>query len=495
MNLLKKVGLFLLTLTITVSITACQSKSDKQVKSNVPSESSEKVHLTYIDVGTPPKDLDKVNKKLNEYLDKKDVGYNLDLVFWDWGDYEKKLQLAANTGEDWDICFTANWAGPYRTMVEKGAFMDISELIKKKGTNIVKKVDDRLFDGIKIDGKIYAVPAAASSVVPGDYFVWNKKLVEKYEIPIKDIRDLKELEPYLKKVKEAEEKVEYPLNVANDFLVNSYRPQHIATPGIGVREEDGKLKAYNGYDDKSLKDEIFTLKDYMDKGYISPSAPQTDAGNSSKGDTWLVTKAEGSPGADTIWSNTFETEVVSYPFGEFNQISNEKAQGSLAAINSQSKNADYAMDFLNRMYEDKELMTILCYGIEGEHYKLEDGKIDKSIDKDKNYDVPAFTFLCSYTMPSLLGQKTSDDPEYKKQLEEYTSKLKPSPILGFNLDRKPIDAELTNIEQTISEYEKNIKTGAIDENYYKEFLEKLDTAGMDKAIKEVQKQLDKWQSK
>lgn len=500
MKLLKKLSLTALTLALSFSFVSCGNSDNGNSESNQGSSQTEastndngKPTLTYLDVATPPKDVDKVNKKLNEYLDEKGADYNVNLVFWDWGDYEQKLQLASNTGEDWDICFTSNWSGPYRTMVEKGAFMDITDLLKDKGKNITEKVSDEMFKGVGVDGKIYGVPAGYPGVVSGNYFVWNKPLVDKYKIPVEEITDMSQLEPYLKKVQEGEANVEYPINVANDFLLSTPKPQFLVTPGVAVREENGKLVAYNSYADEAFKKEVFKVKDLMDKGFINPSAAQIDAGNGETGDKWLVTKAEGEPGSDAVWQSVFKTEVVSYPFGEFNQISNDKAQGKMAAINSQSKNADYAMDFLNRMFEDNDLMNILCYGIEGEHYEVKDGKIDKSIDENKNYDVPAFTFLSNYTTTPLVGGAAVGEEDYDKQVEIFKSKLESSPVLGFNLDRKPIETELTNIEQTISEYEKNIKTGTVDEAYYDEFLEKLNTAGIDKAVEEIQKQVDAWQ--
>lgn len=503
MKLLKKMSLTALSLALSLSFVSCSNNKANDEKASTKSnktstQTSEKMDkgdkptLTYLDVGTPPPDIDKVNKKLNEYLDEKKADYHVNLTFWDWGDYEQKLQLASNTGEDWDICFTANWAGPYRTMVEKGAFMDITDLLKDKGGNITKNVSDDMFKGVQVDGKTYGVPAAYPGVVSGNYLVWNKAYVDKYKIPVEDITNLNEIEPYLKQVKEGEKNVEYPLNVANDFLISTPKPQFIVTPGVAVKEENGKLKAYNSYDAKEFKDEIFKMKDLMEKGYINPSAAQIDPENGEKGDKWLVTKAEGEPGSDAIWTDSFKTEVVSYPYGEFNQISNDKAQGKMAAINSQTKNADYAMDFLNRMFEDKELMKILCYGIEGENYELKDGKVDKSIDEKKGYDVPAFTFLSNYTTTPLVGGASVGDEAYDKQVETFKSKLVPSPVLGFNLDRKPIETELSNIEQTVTEYQKNIKTGSVDEAYYQEFLDKLNTAGIDKAVEEVQKQLDSW---
>ncbi|MDD7044760.1 MAG: DUF3502 domain-containing protein [Peptoniphilaceae bacterium] len=86
----------------------------------------------------------------------------------------------------------------------------------------------------------------------------------------------------------------------------------------------------------------------------------------------------------------------------------------------------------------------------------------------------------------------SDTPEAKESLEKFISNIKPSPILGFNFDKKNVESQVQNVEQTIFEFEKNLKTGSFDQAYYQNFMEKLDTAGIDELIKEVQSQLDNW---
>lgn len=490
MNLLKKLSISTLIVGLSLSLSSCQASDNKE---EVKKDSAEIPTITYYDVGTPQEDTGEVVEAINEYLDKSDAGYHLNLQFFDWGEYEQRLKLASNAGDDWDIAFTANWSGPYKNLVEKGAFADITDLIDEKGQAIKDSLSEDVLKGASIEGRLYGAPAAAKNVVPGNYFVWNKAYVDKYKIDIESVKTIKDLEPYLKEVKENEDTVDYPFNIVSDFLLQTPTPQSEATPGVAVKEENGKLIAYNSWADPELKKQLDVLKDYMDKGYINPSAPQMNAGDGEEGDRWLVTKAEGGPDSDGIWSNSFKSEVISSPAGNKTIVTNQKATGSLAAINSQSEHKELAMDFLNRMYSDKELMRYLTYGIEGKHYDLVDGKVEKY--EDTKYDVPAFTFLASENMTPLTTSRDQDTPEAKEKLDKFLEGLEPSPILGFNFDRKSVESEAGNVEQTIFEYEKNLKTGAFDEDYYQEFLDKLNTAGIDKLIEEVQTQLDNWDRK
>lgn len=226
MKIFSKSGKVAILLALLVSLGACsnqaendESNSKNQVKQQE-NNSDEVPTLVYYNVGPPQADTDEVAESINQYLDNKDAGYHISFQYFDWGDYQQKLQLASNAGDDWDIAFTASWAGPYKNMAEKGAFLDITDLIK----------------GASINGRLYGVPATAENIVPADYFIWNKEYVDKYDIPIDDIKTESDLEPYLKEVKEKEASVEYPFVVLSDYIFQTKDPQSVATPGVAVKK-------------------------------------------------------------------------------------------------------------------------------------------------------------------------------------------------------------------------------------------------------------------
>ena len=92
-------------------------------------------------------------------------------------------------------------------------------------------------------------------------------------------------------------------------------------------------------------------------------------------------------------------------------------------------------------------------------------------------------------------EEKTDEKDKKQILDTYLDRVEASPILGFNFDKTGNEKEAENVEEVIEQYERDIKTGAFSEEYYQEFLEKLDIAGIDKLVKDVQEQLDKWEDK
>lgn len=517
MELLKKVTYSSMAILLALGLSACgnnekaaekPSNETEQTEQGTPAETEETQEteteeetsdsgevetITYLNIGTPPGGKDEVVAAINDYLDEQEAGYHLDLVFYDWGDYEQKLQLASSTGEDWDMAFTANWAGPYKTLVDQNALMDLTDLVE--GKEFMEKINPDMIKGVQMNGKIYGIPAAYPGAVAANQFVWTKKFVDKYNIDYSNVKTVQDLEPILKQVKE-EEGMEYPFGIARDFLAAFAEPVYMITDGIAVKEDGDKLTAYNFYADDVYKNQIMTMKKYMDEGLVTPSAPQTEAGGTLAEDEVLVTEAEGEPGSEAVWTTETRGEVVSNIIGENIIISNDKATGKMISLNSQTEKADYCLDFINRMFTDQKLQDMLSYGIEGKHYELVDGKVKKfaveEVDAGSDYDVPSFTFLSAFNRTPLAGAPGIGDEEFDQETKEFEEKLTASPVLGFTLDNSSFEAELGNVQQTIAEYGVNLKTGAFDEKYYEEFLEKLKTAGIDKIIEEVQSQLDNW---
>ncbi len=450
--------------------------------------------LTYFNIGGEPTRHAEVVAAINEYLDSQDAGYHIDTVYYDWGDYQQKLQLAINSGEDWDLAFTANWAGPYKTLADQNALLDLSDYLDNELKDAAELIDDRMIEGARINGPLYGMPSAYPGLIAANQFVWNKEYVDKYEIPYEDIHTIEDLEPYLQKVKENEPDANYPFAVASDFIFGREEAVYQVTPGIGVKEEDGKLTVYNIFESEEFKAQAAQMKKMYDEGLINPDAPQlTNPEEGYPGYTSsLVGQAEGEPGSLAVWSKPDEEKYASL-VGDSIVIDNGKVTGKLVSVNSQTENKEEALDFINRMFTDKKLQDLLSYGVEGEDYELEDGKVKRLGESTEVYDVAAFQYLSMFNRTPMAGGVGLGDPEFDEEVKEFESKLVASPTLGFNIDKTPIQGELENIEATTSKYFINIKTGAFDESYYEEFLDQLKTAGIEKAITEVQNQLDAWE--
>ena len=143
---------------------------------------------------------DEVNK-----IFEKEVGARLKLVLIDEASYAEKMNVVINSGEEFDIMFSAPWntSTSYDTNAPKGNFMDLTELVDKYGQDIKAKADPRAWDYVTYDGKVQIIPSQMKLYTEIGW-VFKKDLVEKYNFDYKSVQTLKDLEPYLETLKENE---------------------------------------------------------------------------------------------------------------------------------------------------------------------------------------------------------------------------------------------------------------------------------------------------
>ena len=80
--------------------------------------------------------------------------------------------------------------------------------------------------------------------------------------------------------------------------------------------------------------------------------------------------------------------------------------------------------------------------------------------------------------------------------KEVNEKARGSKLQGFTLDTDPIKTELAQVTAVVNEYKKSLNSGAVPDamKVYEEFQQKLVTAGDDKIVAEIQRQIDEWRA-
>lgn len=447
---------------------------------------SKPVELVWYTIGTPQKDMEKVNEEINKYIKDK-IGATVKIKQVDWGDYNQKMQVVINSGEEYDIAFTCSWANDYLANARKGAFVALNDsknnLLEKYGKDTYNTVDKNFWEGAKLDGKIYAVPTNKELGVSPEW-VFTKEYVDKYNIDISKIKTLEDLEPYLKLIKEKEPDV-VPFYIIKDFTV----PQafdKIIDP-VGVSLTDNSLKVANLYETDGMKKTLETMNKYYKAGYINKDAATAKDDKTVKR---FVTKGDGQPYADVLWSKDLGYKVVATPIMD-TYITNASTTGAMQAISVTSKHPDKAMQFLNLLNTDKTLRNLVNYGIEGVHYqKVGDGQIKITLEQ-KNYQMPYFALGNLFITYTLDNEPKTKWDEFKK----FNSDSKKSPALGFKFDATPVNTEVAALRNILDEFGPVLNSGTVDPNeYLPKMNAKLKAAGIDKIVAEMQKQMDQWKA-
>lgn len=468
-----------------VSLTTCMFAATTALlvgcSSNPTSSTGEEITtLKWYTIGGEPKDYDKVITEANEYLGEK-IGVNLDMTFIDYNDYNQKMSVIVNSGEDFDIAFTCSWAGDYLGNARKGAFLELDSYLDTLGKDMKEEIDERFWDGAKVDGKTYAVPTQKElGVAP--MWVFTQEYVDKYDIPVDEIHTLEDLEPWLKMIKENEPDV-VPLYITKGFSYTVFFDQLVDPVGISL-DDNGELKVQNMFETPEMKSALETLRRYYQAGYINADSATAQDDKSVKR---FVTKADGQPYADEIWSENLGYPVVSSPITD-TWITNGSTTGSMMAVSANSQNKEKAIEFLNLLNTDPTIRNLINYGIEGTHYeKVADNTI-KLIDKS-SYDVPYFSLGNLF-----ITYVTENEPESKwDEFQAFNDAAKVSPALGFKFDSKNVSTEIAAVNNVLEEFKATLYSGSVDvDEYLGKLNDKLKQQGLNKIIEEMQKQIDEW---
>ena len=242
-------------------LTGCGKKAETNANGE------EIVELTWYQVGDNQKDDSVVLEEVNKYTEEK-IGVKLNIVKVGWGDYNQKMQVVINTGDAWDMCFTCSWTNDYIQNAQKGAFLELDDLLKEEGSEMYDLIDSRFWEAAKVGGKIYGVPSE-KEIGNMPMWVFTKELVDKYSIPYEDLHSLEDLEPWLQMIKEKEPDV-VPMYLTKDYSAPTYMDK-IQDP-IGIEYGDDSLTVQNVFDTEKMQSTLDTMRKYYEAGYINKDA-------------------------------------------------------------------------------------------------------------------------------------------------------------------------------------------------------------------------------
>lgn len=458
------------------------------------------VELTWYQIGDMQKDAPMVVEKVNEYLAEK-IGVKLTINYIGWGDYNQKMQIIINTGDKWDLAFTSSWANHFVPNVSKGAFLAVDEYLPTHAKEMLEVTDPRFWDAAKVNGITYAIPNE-KEIGSMPMWVFTKEYVDKYQIPVDELHSLEDLEPWLALIKEKEPQVT-PLYLTRDFTLPNY--MDIIEEPVGVEFDDASLTVTQQYQTKTLQDQMQTIRRYFQAGYINQNAASASDDKAVKR---FVTKGDGQPFAELIWGKDLGYEVVTSPIME-SRITNASARGAMTAINKHTKHPEKAVELINLINSDLYLRNLLNYGIEGEHYtavaptaeELEaakgkpfiyDKKIKLNEETRKNYSVPYWVQGGLFTTYVLENEPIDKWATF----QEFNDNCQPVPTFGFDFNMDAVLTQVAGFRNPIDEFGSALHTGSVEPaDYLNQLNQKLETAGIQKVMDEMQQQLSNWMAK
>ncbi len=476
---MKKLLAGMLVLVMALQLCACNKQEG--AKSDVPTL------LWYVNGESQP-DVSSVMAEANKILEPK-IGAKLDLQFIADGAFSEKMQLAMAAGEKFDLCFTG-YVNNFQTAVQRGGFASLNDYLEKSPA-LKEALPQFAWDCVTIDGNIYAVPNTQFWGY-GIHAYTFKDLADKYGLVPENVKSYKDLESYLKKIKENEPDY-YPArgNLILDVFFADTDRENLTSGVTAIYDEDG-----NVVDIKASHEWDYYKKGYEEahrwykEGFLRPDiASVSDDNQDYKMGKYAMWFHSYTPGQLTQLKDLFGKEVIKIQLDEF-LIEATYPQATMIAVNKKSENPEKAVKLIELLNTDKEFYNLISFGVAGKHYDKLEGDYIK-LKEDSTYKPNAAWKFGNNFNAYLLEGMDADTYEVSKELNE-TSRI--SPIVGFKFDNTNVTSEISQITSVTGEY-KAMMSGSVDPSeYWDEYVQRLEEAGIMTVKEEAIKQFEEWKA-
>jgi putative aldouronate transport system substrate-binding protein len=513
-----KLILLAIVLTLVMILSACGSNNNKGAsESTQPAtetqaaieeqpvvkdgalDTSKEVKLKMIFVGPKPVDYDMVFTELNKKLKAK-INATIEGEFLDWSDWAQKYPLKLAANEDFDLIYSANWAG-YNDQALKGGFLELTEDLLSTNMpttwNVMPKVS---WDQAKVNGKLYMVPQNKGESVE-KLILYREDLRKKYSLPAIDSPEA--FANYLKAVAANEKGIipftpetgDWKLHNLDRVLLkqrNDWNMLDFDLP-LGFKLTDEKGQIFNVYETPEFKDLLHYYKDLADNNAWSKNVLNSKNDHQQdfkEGKTASITHNMGTLGAiiSAMRKENSPYEVALADITPNNKKSTAIATQNGTSVHASSKNPERALMFIDLMQNDKELHDLMMSGIEGVHYVPVGDVKFQATDKSNNY-----TGFSNWSFNSSLNRDNESFPQEATDMQKgWEEQVYHYPLETFVFNNTNVKSEVANVSNVMLRYAIPLEYGVLKDvdKGLEDLNKQMKAAGIDKIQQEMQIQMD-----
>ncbi len=457
------------------------------------------VTYTYASRGIP-RDLQAVQDALNEIFNER-IGVQLTLEPIDFAAYNDKMQLRLAAGETCDIIFTAPWTNSYTNNVANGALMPLDDLLKEEAPGLWASMPETTWEAARINGHIYGV--INQQIFPKPWGVHVRTdLLEKYNFSLDGVERWEDMEPFLEAVRDGEGITPvFTTSTGDAGLWRStyygYDPLDDGIGFIGVKYDDETLTVVNLLETPEFREAANLTKKWVDAGFMSSNPPTDDEGRANfRAGLYAMGYHVEKPGNDVEAQTSFGFEFESKNLTDPLILDTAGVIATLNGICATSQHPIEAMRVLELLNTDVEVYNLLSRGIEDVHWiwadeankviRYPEGVTAETSNYDPNTDwMFGNQFNAYYRDPKQVGAW--------ERTKEMNDTATPSVALGFVVDREPIATEIAQVSALLEELADPIAQGFVSyDEAAPDLIARLNDAGAQKIIDEVQRQINAW---
>lgn len=468
------------------------SGSSTQAGTSVGNKEYTKLVVSFRTFGTTPTDIVEVQNKINE-LTRKKIEAEVELMIIPSGSYRQQMTLMLSGDEQLDVMGAPSSVIPSAYAGEQ--IRPLNDLLDQYGQGIKDVLGDVLKCG-QFAGEMYCIPIMADTAAGYGGFMLRKDLCEKYGINTDSVRTYGDITKIFEVIHENEPDMTVlaPYSVGYSFMQFCINFDKLGDY-FGVLADHGQnLNVVNLFETEEYKEYLTVFRDWYQKGYISSdvtNATEAGAALMKAGNLFAYTQAT-KPGIETQEKNSSGHELIACQVLDTFTVTGNVWQWT---IPENSRNQEKAMQFINLMYTDKDLINLMAYGIEGKHYEVkEDGTVgypDGVDSSNSGYNMG--NMVWSFGNEFNAHVWNGNDPAVWEQTKEWNQTGIVSKAYGFVFNNTSVANEIAAVQNVYDQYRMSLECGVMDiEPTLQEMNEKLYAAGLQTIIDEKQKQLDEW---
>ena len=455
------------------------------------------------------------NKLLQTFPGMENVSVNLNC--YTGADYGNAVALAQSADQQIDILNSVYLN--FVDQVKMGSYISLNDLLEENEA-LYNELPEWLWELGAVDGEIYMVPHYQRAANQ-EYMVIPKEYLEKYgdEDAIRALcadtdRTVEEvaavLEAFTTAVQAGEGKTKYMMSLGQMYThAHGFLDRYDNISNDIVLYEDADKVEYLWTSEDALKAYEISAEWY-DKGLIHPDRLTVEESeltykNMMNPVSYCFSIQNGAGSEELVskqLSDSYGFEVVAIPIWDNYFIANAWGAGG-DGITPDCENPVEALRLLELMNteEGTELYNMVVYGLEDTHWEW----VDKANNKIKTleYDgtqggvdasYAGIKWIMGNTFRAYLNQGCVEgENEISLDINENPDNATSS-IMGFRVDISGVQTQIEQIKAVTTEYKETIRHGVLGsakwEDTYKEYLGKLETAGLNDVIKEIQTQVD-----
>jgi putative aldouronate transport system substrate-binding protein len=513
--MVKKIVLMTVILSMMMSIVGCgggastgnntndsstNSETDNKDSSNK-GESYETVVYSYATFNNIPSNdaLSSVEEEINK-ITRERIGVEVELMPINITEYGQKVSLALQGGEQIDIFESL---GDFNTSVSAKMAYDITELVDQYAVETKELIGEEILAAVTKEGSLYGIPTYKPYALT-PMVIYKQEIADELNLDMSQVKSIEDLTDVLRTVKDAYPDMTplVPVSPGDsgiyrtveeiDFLSDDYLSPK------GVLQGDS-LTVVDFYALPEFMEKAGLARQWYQENLILQDAATTTSTAQelmASNNSFCYIASYSYPEEDTAasLSSQMGTKVGAKRIGEA-YLDTSSISALTWMVSSMSDVPEAAVKFLNLTFTDPDVVNLLIYGIEGRDYVLDENGQALYPEGEDATTVPYTAQISVGTLGNffIMHPSQGTNEESLAWEQEQNQIAKKSPAMGFTFDSSAVKTEYTAVSNVINQYLAVISTGSVDPvTAVPDFIEKLDSAGMNAIIAEKQGQLDQW---